>query len=118
MEFGMQNAVPQQQPMEWYSTAPGGYNSSQYQYAPPPQAHNTANAYASFDDEPPLLEGMWPHLLIAGWLDAHSSRPLSLRCSCSAWGTCMQPEHSSSLNTVLADAYHVYVDKFVLVYVF
>jgi hypothetical protein len=55
MEFGLANA--QQQPMEWYSTAPGGYNSNQYQYAPPPQAHHTANAYASFEEEPPLLEG-------------------------------------------------------------
>ena len=42
--------------MEWYSTAQGGYNNTQYQYAPPPSAH-TAHTYASFDDEPPLLEG-------------------------------------------------------------
>lgn len=49
-----------QQPMEWYSTAPGAYNSNQSQYyAPPPTAHNTANAYASFEEEPPLLEGKY-----------------------------------------------------------
>lgn len=63
MEFGMQNNTSfNSQPMEWYSSpqmagGPPAYNSSQYQYAPPPQAH-TSTAYASFEDEPPLLEGM------------------------------------------------------------
>jgi hypothetical protein len=54
-----------QQPMEWYSSpgGPGGYNSggtSGYQYAPPPAAHASAaaGAYASFEEEPPLLEGV------------------------------------------------------------
>lgn len=51
----MQNANTQ--PMEWYSQAPGSYSNNQYQYAPPPMAQHTATAYASFEDEPPLLEG-------------------------------------------------------------
>lgn len=54
---------PGAQPMEWYSTAPGGYNSAQYAYAPPPMQSHAPNAYASFEEEPPLLEGMVVQLL-------------------------------------------------------
>lgn len=62
MEFGMKqpNSFSGGSNVEWYSSGTAGaYNSSSYQYAPPPTA--AASAYSnSFEDEPPLLEGeLW-----------------------------------------------------------
>jgi hypothetical protein len=64
MEFGMKTSSSfngGQAPVEWYSGPSSGYGGGGgggygTAYAPPPPQH-AASAYASFDEEPPLLEG-------------------------------------------------------------